>query len=72
MEKSSAIQRIEVEINNGRTMQLAQQGYDDTIAFTTYDTKSGLVDYFEDICPADMVMLLNYYRYQKENNLPIF
>jgi len=62
---------IEMEINNGRTMQLAQQTYDGTIAFTTYNTQSGLVDHEEDISPGDMVMLLNYYRHQKEKGLAI-
>ena len=72
MEKSSAIQRIEVEINNGRTMQLAQQMYDGTIAFTTYNTESGLVDREGSISPGDMVMLMNYYHHQLKNGLPIF
>ena len=68
----STIHRIEMEINNGRTMQLAQQSYDGTIAFTNYNTESGLVDHEESVSPGDMVMLMNYYRYQKENGLPIF
>jgi len=67
----STIHKIEMEINNGRTMQLAQQAYDGTIAFTTYNTQSGLVDHEEDISPGDMVMLLNYYRHQKEKGLAI-
>lgn len=68
----SPIHRIEMEINNGRTMQLAQQAYDGTILFTTYNTESGLVDHEEDISPGEMVMLLNYFRFQKEKGLPIF
>lgn len=66
------INRIEMEINNGRTMQFAQQDYDGTILLTTYNTKSGLVDHEEDISPGDMVMLFNYYRHQKDKGLPIF
>ena len=57
---------IEMEINNGRTMQLAQQGRDKNITLTTYDNKSGLVEHETEITPADMVMLINYYRIQKE------
>jgi len=69
---ASTLHRIEMEINNGRTMQLMQQAYDGTIAFTTYNTESGLVDHEESISPGDMVMLLNYYHHQKQNGLPIF
>lgn len=66
------INTIEMEVNNGRTMQLAQQGKDNPITLTTFDTKSGLVDCESDIFPEDMVMLINYYRHQKDNGLPIF
>ncbi len=66
------INLIEMEINNGRTMQLAQQGKDKNITLTTYNTGSGLVDYEQEITPGDMVMLINYFRYQKENGNPIF
>lgn len=68
----SGINTINMKINNGRMMQLAQQEVDGEITFTTYDIKSGLVDHEEQISAGDMVMLLNYYHYQKRNNLPIF
>lgn len=60
------INMIEMKINNGRTMQLAQQGKDKNITLTTYNDKSGLVDYETEITSGDMVMLINYYRIQKE------
>lgn len=66
------INMIEMEINNGRTMQLAQQGRDKNITLTTYNTESGLVDFEKEITPGDMVMLINYYRFQKENGNEIF
>ncbi len=59
--------RIEMAINNGRTMQLAQHQCDDDITLTTYNTASGLVDREETITPGDMVTLINWYRYQKDN-----
>jgi hypothetical protein len=59
--------RIEMAINNGRTMQLAQSQSDGEITLTTYNTASGLVDREETITPGDMVTLLNWYRYQKDN-----
>lgn len=58
---------IEMEANNGRTMQLAQHKRDGNILFTTYNAKSGLVDSEITITPGDMVTLLNWYRYQKDN-----
>lgn len=66
------INMIEMKINNGRTMQLAQQGKDQNIILTTYNTNSGEVDYEEEITAGDMVMLINYYRFQKENGNVIF
>ena len=63
---------IEMEINNGRIMQLAQQGKDENILLTTYNIASGLVDFETEISAGDMVILINYYRYQKENGNVIF
>jgi hypothetical protein len=62
------INLIEMAINNGRTMQLAQQGKEENITLTTYNDKSGLVDFETQITPGDMVMLINYYRYQKDKS----
>jgi hypothetical protein len=63
---------IGMKINNGRAMQLVQKSFDGTITLETYETKTGITDYEGNISPGDMVMLINYYRHQKENNLPIF
>jgi hypothetical protein len=59
------INKIETEINNGRTMQLTQQQYDGKILLTTFNAKSGLVDHEEEISPGDLTMMVNWYRYQK-------
>ncbi len=63
------IDTIEMNINNSRVMQLAQQGRDKNITFTTYDLDSGIVDCEKDITACDFVMLMNYYRYVKDNNI---
>ena len=63
---------ISMEINNGRTMQLTQQEYDGKINLATFHTKSGLYDHEEEICPGDMVMLINYYRDKKQKGEPLF
>jgi len=66
------VNMIEMKINNERTMQLTQWEKDENITLTTYNDKSGLVDYDIEITPGDMVMLINYYRFQKENGNEIF
>ena len=66
MKKIDHINIIEMEVNNNRTMQLAQQEYDGEITLTTYNKDSGEVDREEVISPGDMVTLLNWYRYQKD------
>lgn len=63
---------INLKINNGRMMQLAQQSVDGEITLTTYDIKSGLVDNESIISPADMVTLINYYRYKRSAKEDIF
>lgn len=63
------INRIEMEVNNGRIIQLAQQQIDGNITLTTYNKKSALVDHEQNISASDMVMLINYYRYIKDNNI---
>lgn len=62
---------IEAIINNGRVLQLAQREKDDPILVTTYNMESGLVDSETEIAPGDLVMLINYYRQQKEKGQPL-
>jgi hypothetical protein len=65
------INAIEMNINNGRIMQLTQHDTDQPIIYTTYNAASGLVDYECEIAPGDIVMLMNYYRQQKDKGEPI-
>jgi len=67
MKKMDNINIIEIAVNNNRTMQLSQQKYDGEITLTTYVNDSGEVDREEIISPGDMVTLMNWYRYQKDN-----
>lgn len=62
--------KIETQINNNRTMQLAQEKYDGDITLSTYNNDSGEVDHEEFISAGDMVMLINYYRHVKTNKIP--
>ena len=63
--------KIELQVNNGRTMQLVQDKYDGDITLNVFDN-THVFDYTETIPPGDMVMLINYYRCQKALGEPIF
>lgn len=58
---------IELEVNNQRVLQLTQPYQYNDIEVTTHNKK----DYEEsyNIPAGDMVMLLNYYRYVKDNDI---
>lgn len=63
------MKRIEFEINNNRTMQIAQEKYDGECTISTYNSATSEVDHEEHISAGDMVMLLNYYKHVKKNNI---
>lgn len=63
--------KIEIEINNGRTMRISQTESDKIrrgIGIETYD-ETGILEERELISEGDFVMLINYYRYIKENDI---
>lgn len=62
---------LKLNVNNKITIELNQQSVDGETIVTTYDSKNQIENDFS-ISPSDLTMLLNYYRYQKENNQPIF
>lgn len=61
--------KIEFEINNNRTMRLAQEKYYGPCTVSMSNNTTGEVDHEEKISAGDMVMLLNYYRHVKSNNI---
>lgn len=61
--------KIELKINNNRTMGIVQPKYDEICTVSMYNNTTGEVDHEEEISPGDMVMLLNYYRHVKSNNI---
>ncbi len=61
--------KIEFEINNKRTMQIAQNKYDGECTLSTFNNTTSEVDHEENISAGDMVMLMNYYMYVKSNNI---
>lgn len=63
--------KIEMNVNNGRTLSLIQHESDRDINIMTTDSE-GIIQTIDNINAGDMVMLLNYYRYQKDHGLEIF
>ena len=68
-------QMISFNVNNGGTLTFTQEEHDEQVEAITWDhAKDGSrsVRFGDVISAGDMVMLLNYYRYQKEHGNPIF
>jgi len=57
---------ITLAVNNGRTIKLSQVSADGVVFVDTIDSK-GTSEDIELISPSDMVMMLNWYRYQKDH-----
>ena len=67
---------LKFDINNNGSMILWQNNSDGDVFVETYDNPNGdgkrhRRDLFK-ISPGDFVMLMNYYRAQKESGKPIF
>ena len=68
-------QRISYEVNNQGTMTIEQERHDGPVDVIVWDAPvNGCrgVRHGDVINPGDMVMLMNYYHYQKEHGAPIF
>lgn len=68
-------QRITYEVNNQGTMTIEQEKHDGPVDVIVWDAPvDGCrgVRHGDVINPGDMVMLMNYYHYQKEHGAPIF
>lgn len=64
---------MEFEVNNQRKIELEQTNPDGLVHVTTWSAEQGGIREVEseyDISPGDFVMMLNWYRYQKENGNP--
>lgn len=62
------------EVNNHGQMTAEQLEHDGSITVTVSHIEGGYREYDSEftISPGDFVMLMNYYRYQKEHGNPIF
>ncbi len=59
------IQKLTYAVNNGGTLELIQRGHDGTVLITGTDSMSKT----EFIPSGDMVMLINFYRHIKDNDI---
>ena len=59
------MQKLTYDVNNGGTLELIQRGHDGTVLTTGTDSVSKT----EFIPNGDMVMLINFYRYIKDNDI---
>ncbi len=67
------VNTISFDVNNGGKMKLIQRRHDGTCLISTEDSKGfptgNLTDDMAYISNGDMVMLLNYWIYVKENDI---
>lgn len=66
---------ISFNVNNGRTMKLVQRQHDGKTLIEIYGpgaAHDSINDNEAFISPEDFVMLINYYRFCKRENKPIF
>lgn len=58
------IQKFTYDVNNGGKLELIQRGHDGSVLIS-----DDSISKIEFIPPEDMVMLINLYRYIKENDI---
>ena len=67
------MQKLTYNINNGRTMELVQRQHDGTALIITRDEhgedEANIRDSEAFISAGDMVMLIDFYRYIKRNDI---
>ncbi len=62
---------IKLKVNNNRSIEITQEVEDGKIYVDVLES-NGDLDYQYSISAGDMVMLLNYYQYQKDKGNEIF
>lgn len=58
---------IEIKVNNGQVMEVVQVKNDSLINVTIKEKHS--INRVDEISEGDFVMLINYYKYIKNNNI---
>ena len=60
------IQKLTYDANNGGTLELIQRGHDGTVLIAGTDSHLSKTEFIPN---GDMVMLINFYRYIKDNDI---
>lgn len=60
------IQKFTYDVNNGGTLELIQRGHDGTVLIAGTNSSLSKTEF---ISNGDMVMLINFYRYIKDNDI---
>ena len=65
------MQKLTYLVNNNGTMEITQNKHDSSVTVHTFHDSSDFDKHDNDynISAGDMIMLLNYYRYVKNNNI---
>ncbi len=61
--------KLKYFVNNNRTIELVQEKPDGEVKIKVFEGKVCVNERRTIIPPGDMIMLLNYYNYVKENNI---
>lgn len=60
------IQKLTYDVNNGGALELIQRGHDGTVLITETNSHLSKTEFIPN---GDMVMLINFYRYVKDNDI---
>lgn len=60
------IQKLTYNVNNGGTLELIQRGHDGTVLIAGTNSHLSKTEFIPN---GDMVMLINFYRYIKDNDI---
>lgn len=60
------IQKLTYDVNNGGVLELVQRGHDGTVLIAGTNSHLSKTEF---IPSGDMVMLVNFYRYIKDNDI---
>ncbi len=69
MKNNTFIRSLSYNINNGGTLELVQRGHDGTVLIMDSNRNTDPDEKNNYIPAGDMVMLINFYRYIKNNDI---
>lgn len=64
--KREFIQKLTYDVNNGNVLELIQRGHDGTVLIAGTNSHLSKTEFIPN---SDMVMLVNFYQYIKDNDI---